>query len=246
MIFHVAKYVDKIMIKNYLYKTKLFNIRKAISLTFPMFCAFLALGMAFGYFALQLGLSWHLILIMTTIVYAGSSEFIIAFMFAENAPGVDIILAAALCNLRHIFYGMSVYKYFPTKGAKRLYMVYTLSDETFAILASHKSMDKDLGFLICLLNHLYWILGVACGLTIGYWIDFTIDGLEFILTALFIVLTIEQIYQVKKLAPFAYALIASVISIMLFPSYLMLIISMIIVTILLIVDRRIKLKLVKV
>lgn len=106
MIFHVAKCVNKIMIKNYFYKTELLKIRKALNLTFPMFCAFLTLGMAFGYFALQLGLSWHLILIMTTIVYAGSAEFIVVFMFAKNAPEIDIILAAALCNLRHIFYGM--------------------------------------------------------------------------------------------------------------------------------------------
>lgn len=209
------------------------SFKKALSKSYPIFCAFIPLGIGFGYMSLQLGLSAKITIIMAAFVYAGSAEFLIATMIANFVSFWDIIVATSLCNLRHIFYGLSVRKHYKFGTIKNIYMIYTLSDETYALLCDEKKPDPDFAFFICVLNHLYWVLGVFIGLIFGHFINIELKGLEFILTSLFTVLTIEQFYKIRKLTPFFLAFVSSILVLLIFPKPHMLFLSMTIVTIIL-------------
>lgn len=203
-----------------------YSFKNAVSLSFPILCAFIPLGIGFGYMSQQLGLEWHLSIVMAVIIYAGSAEFIVAMMLTKMVAITDIIFAALFCNLRHIFYGLSVSDKYPYRlSFKKLYMIYTLSDETYAILSS-LNVNQEIAFYICLLNHLYWIMGVVIGVLLGSSIDLEIKGIDFILTSLFTVLTVEQIIKVKQYLPFLVAIFACIISLLFFPSSQMLVLSM--------------------
>lgn len=212
------------------------EFNEALKVTFPMLCAFIPLGLGFGYLSQQLGLPWQMVTVMAISIYAGSAEFIVATMLAKLSPAYDIILAASLCNLRHIFYGISVQQYFPSTGFKRFYMIHALTDETYAILSSYKNQKGNFPFYVSILNHIYWVISVLIGISLGKLGTLKIDGLEFVLTALFIVLTIEQIYHVKKWSPFICSSIASIISMVFFASNQMLLISIIITSVLLFIS----------
>ena len=205
------------------------SLTTALAKSFPILCAFIPLGMGFGYLATQLGLPWHLVIFTSVIVYAGSVEFIIAMMFAVAANYIDIILAAALVNLRHIFYGISVKKHYPKSfsSLKKIYMVHALTDETYGLLASENSSDtiydKQFSLYVSILNHIYWVTGVILGVMFSNIFNIEIKGLEFILTALFVVLTIEQAYHIKKILPFVCALISSILALILLPNQMLLV-----------------------
>ena len=105
-------------------------------------------------------------------------------------------------------------------------MIHALTDETYAILSTKKVENNNFSFYLSLLNHLYWVISVFLGVTIGYFIEMKIEGLEFVLTALFLVLTIEQIYRIKQWMPFIYSFVACIASLLLLPSEQMLLASM--------------------
>ncbi len=217
------------------------DFKDAITISFPILCAFIPLGIGFGYMSQQLELKWHLSIMMAVIIYAGSAEFIIAMMLTKIAPITDIIFAALFCNLRHIFYGLSVSDKYPYKlGFKKLYMIYTLSDETYAILSS-LNVNKEVAFYICLLHHSYWIIGVVIGVLLGSSINVEIKGIEFILTSLFTVLTVEQIMKIKQYMPFLVAIFACIVALLFFPVSQMLVVSMSLVTLILILQYKINL-----
>ncbi len=202
---------------NLLKRSMCIEMQEAFILTMPILCAFIPLGMGLGYITQQLGLEYYLVIIMAMLIYAGSAEFIIAIMFAKSATYVDIVIAALLCNLRHIFYGLSVHEKYPAQGLKRWFMIFALSDESYAILSSTNISSKNTAFYICLFNYLYWVIGVIIGIIICRNTYMDIEGLEFILTALFVILTIEQAHILRRFTPFMIAIIAYSISLISLP-----------------------------
>lgn len=209
------------------------SIRSAFIDSIPILWSFISLGFGFGYIGHQLGIEGHLIVFMAAVIYAGSAEFLVINMLAKFASMTDIIMATSLVNLRHIFYGLSVQHQYPKHFLKRMYMIHTLTDETYSILATKIESDPVFSFWLAFFNHIYWVIGVALGVTIGAIAGLKIDGLEFCLTALFIVLTIEQAWHIKRWFPFIIAMCASTVSLIIFPKQ-MLLTSMILVTVMLI------------
>lgn len=210
------------------------TLKKAFTDSIPILISFIPLGFGFGYIGQQLNMPWHLVIIMATIIYAGSVEFLVVTMLAKAYPFLDILLAAALVNLRHIFYGLSVHQHYPRRGLRRAYMIHALTDETYSLLAAKQEIDHRYAFYLCALNHLYWVTGVSLGVTIGHWVAFKINGLEFCLTALFVVLAMEQFYHLKKWFPFIFAFMAASIAKFFFPQQ-MLMMAMIMVTVMLVI-----------
>jgi 4-azaleucine resistance transporter AzlC len=130
-------------------------------------------------------------------------------MIAAGLSVGTIAVATLIVNLRHVFYGLSLLNKFPQKKLLRWYMIFALTDETYSVLttipetSSHKNMA-----LIALLNHFWWVLGTAIGAVIGAQAKIALAGLDFVLAALFAVLTVEQWRTKKSAAPLWVALAA--------------------------------------
>ncbi|HEY3362676.1 MAG TPA: AzlC family ABC transporter permease [Methanosarcina sp.] len=119
-----------------------------------------------------------------------------------------------------------------------LYLIFALTDETYALLTTtdvpQNSSKSRFYFYIAALDHLYWITGSVLGAILGSVLDLNLEGMSFVLTALFVVLTIEQYFNSKTYFPFLAALSAGALSLMLFSPDNMLLASIVLGTLILI------------
>ncbi len=181
----------------------------ALSLTVPVAMGYIPLGMVFGFLFVQAGAAWWLAALASLVVYAGAAQYMMVPMLAAGAPLGAIALATLIVNLRHMFYGLSLLKRFPRRGWLRWYMVFALTDETYSLLttlpstAPHRQMAW-----IAALNQCWWVLGATLGALIGAQARLGLAGLDFVLSALFAVLTVEQWRIRKNPAPLWLALAA--------------------------------------
>jgi 4-azaleucine resistance transporter AzlC len=180
-----------------------------LSLTAPVAMGYIPLGTVFGFLFVQAGAQWWLAILASVFVYAGAAQYMMIPMIAAGLSVGTIAVATLIVNLRHVFYGLSLLNRFPQKKLLRWYMIFALTDETYSVLTtipdttSHKNMA-----LIALLNHFWWILGTAIGAVIGAQAKIALAGLDFVLAALFAVLTVEQWRTKKSPAPLWVALAA--------------------------------------
>lgn len=166
---------------------------RVLSLTTPVAMGYIPLGMVFGFLFVQAGgQAWQAIM-ASVIVYAGASQFMMIPMLAAGLSIGTIALATLIVNLRHAFYGLSLLDRFPKGTWARWYLVFGLTDETFSLLTT---MPQTVGhrqmLLVTLLNQGWWVLGTALGAIIGAQAQLSLSGLDFVLAALFAVLTVEQ------------------------------------------------------
>jgi 4-azaleucine resistance transporter AzlC len=142
---------------------------------------------------------------MSLFVYAGSMQFIAVNFFINPLGLAEAALMTLLVNIRHMFYGLSLLDRFNKSGKLKPYLIFSLTDETYSLLCSVKTpQGVDEGkflFSIALLNQLYWVTGTAVGLAAGSLIRFNTRGIDFAMTALFIVIFIEQWLSASSHAP---------------------------------------------
>jgi len=164
----------------------------------------MAIGIAFGLLLSGTGYPWWLAFVMSLWMYAGAGQFIAVGFFAAGTSLLQLCLIQLVVNARHIAYSLSMLKRFENTGTFKPYLIFSLTDETFALLSSLPEPPADprerrlFMFYVALLNHFYWVCGTIIGAVAGALIPFNMEGIGFALTALFIVLMIEQIKQVKK------------------------------------------------
>jgi 4-azaleucine resistance transporter AzlC len=185
------------------------DLYSVLSLTAPVAMGYIPLGTVFGFLFVQAGAQWWLAILASVLVYAGAAQYMMIPMLAAGLSVGTIAVATLIVNLRHVFYGLSLLNKFPQKKLLRWYMIFALTDETYSVLTtipettSHKNMA-----LIALLNHFWWVLGTAIGAIIGAQAKIALVGLDFVLAALFAVLTVEQWRTKKSPAPLWVALAA--------------------------------------
>ncbi len=217
--------------------------KASIVTTIPVFLGYMAIGMAFGFMLVSAGYSWLLAPLMSIVIYAGACQYVAVPMFASNAAFSDIVIVTLLVNSRHAVYGLSLFGKFKNAGIKKYYMIFGLTDETYSILTTvepPKGADPSLFyFFITLLDHFYWVLGGTIGAILVNIFRFDTKGVEFALTALFIVLMIEQFKNSRSKIPFVIAAIAAPAALIFTGPGNMLIISIVISIAILIVLRRI-------
>jgi len=195
-----------------------YTFKKAFIITIPVLLGYLAIGTAFGLLLVKAGYSWWLAPVMSILIYAGAGQYVAVTLFSQNASLIDVAIITFLVNSRHIVYGLSLLdKYKISTGFYKFYLIFSLTDETYALLTSGNEpddVDKKLyNFFIGLLDHFYWTLGGVIGAIFGSVINFNSKGLDFALTSLFIVLLIEQIKKCKTILPFFIAFIGGLIGI---------------------------------
>ena len=170
--------------------------RAAFPYTIPVLTGYLFIGIAFGVMYQEKGYNFLWAILMSILVYAGSGQYLAVNFFAPQVGWWDVIFMTFMVNIRHIFYGLSLLERFGKMGKKRLYMMFSLTDETYSLFFITKvpkdvEEDKFL-FAIALLDQSYWVLGSAIGAIAGALIPFNAEGIDFAMTALFIVIFVEQ------------------------------------------------------
>lgn len=184
--------------------------RQCYKITTPIFFGYIAIGIPFGVMIVQAGYPWWMSLFMSIVMYSGAGQYIAAGLLGAGAGIAEIILTEFFVNIRHIVYGLSLIEKTKGIGAWKPLIVFTLTDETYAILSStdvpkNVSRGPFLG-LIGLLDYIYWCLGavigaLACNLLAKYGLAQYLDGVDFALTSLFVVILSGQIKQSHDVFP---------------------------------------------
>ena len=207
----------------------------AFKCSIPVLLGYSTIGIAFGLLASGMGYPWYLAPVMSLWMYAGAGQFIALGLFAAGTSIWEACLIQLVVNARHIAYGLSMHKSFSNSGPFKPYLIFSLTDETFALLSSieYKSTEnkpennsEDIKseeekrlffFFISLLDQFYWVGGSLLGSLAIAVIPFQIEGIGFALTSLFVVLMIEQLLKVKKAGVFVFSGIAALAGVFLFP-----------------------------
>lgn len=182
-----------------------YALKKAFPYTIPVLTGYLFIGIAFGVMYAEKGYNFLWAVLMSLLVYAGSGQYLAVNFFVPGISFLHVIFMTLMVNIRHIFYGISLLERFHSMGKKRWYMIFALTDETYSLLCTTK-VPKDVDqekflFAIAMLDQSYWVIGSAIGGLAGTLIPFNSEGIDFAMTALFVVIFTEQWMDRKNRVP---------------------------------------------
>lgn len=171
-------------------------LKSAFPYTVPIFAGFLFLGMTYGIYMNVSGFSFWYPMFMSLTIFAGSAEFVAVNLLLGPFRTFQALAMTLMLNARHLFYGISMLDKYRGTGLKKIYLIFGMCDESFSINCTAEiPEDVDRGwfmFFVTLLNHLYWFSGAALGGLFGSFIHFNTEGLDFVMTAMFVVIFMEQ------------------------------------------------------
>ena len=174
-------------------------LRAAFPVTVPVMTGFLCLGLAYGVLRQSKGYGPLWSVLMSAVAFGGSMQFVAITLLTSAFDPLQAFLLSVMVNARHIFYGLSLLGKYRGLGRVRGFLIYTLCDETFSLVSSLEPPEhverRDFYFWISLLDYSYWIIGTALGGLVGGLVPFDTTGMDFALTALFVVLFLEQWYH---------------------------------------------------
>ena len=175
---------------------KLRAFRAAFPYTLPIFAGFWFIGLAYGIYMNVSGFSFVYPMVMSAVIFGGSLEFVAVSMLLSPFAPLQTLMAALMIQARHLFYGVSMLERFKGLGWMRPYLIFGMCDETFSInYTAEIPEDVDRGwfmFFVTLLNHFYWFSGATLGGIFGSFLQFSTEGLDFVMTAMFVVIFLEQ------------------------------------------------------
>ena len=180
--------------------------RKALAAAFPhtipILAGFLFLGMAYGIYMNVSGFSFWWPMLMGLTIYGGSLEFVTVTMLLGSFAPVQTFAMTLMIQARHLFYDISMLEKYRGTGWKKFYLIFGMCDESFSInYTAEVPEGVDRGwfmFFVTLLNQCYWVSGAALGGLLGSFIPFDTEGLDFVMTALFVVIFLDQWLKEKK------------------------------------------------
>lgn len=172
------------------------TLSAAFPVTIPVLMGYLAIGLAFGLMLESAGYGVVWAFLMSLTIYAGSGQYLGVSLLAAGAPLTQVGFLTLMINFRHLVYGLSMLEKFRGMGKRKLYMIFSLTDETYALLSSVKAPEgideHDYYFTIAWMNHTYWIAGSVLGSVLGAALGFDTTGVDFAMTALFLVIAVGQ------------------------------------------------------
>ena len=190
-----------------------FCLVQAFKVTIPVLFGYLAIGIPFGLMLVNAGYPWWLAPIMSVLMYAGAGQYMAVSLFATGASFSITAITMLLLNIRHIVYGLSLITPFKDTGKWKPYLIFALTDETYALMTScplPRGVPAGSFYgAIAVLDHLYWIAGSLIG---------AVAGVDFALTALFAVLLIDQVKKSKDMVPPIIGFVVTIGAILLVPS----------------------------
>lgn len=174
--------------------TFIFALKKSL----PVLFGYLFLGSAFGIMLYDAGYNFIWAIFISLIVYAGSGQFLLVSLLSSAASVPTVAVMTLFINSRHMFYGLSFIDKFKKGGWRYPFMIFSLTDETYSVNTSFSTVPENVNetkarYLIGLFDHIYWILGSVIGSLAGQLIPIDFTGIDFSMTALFVVIFIDLI-----------------------------------------------------
>ena len=216
------------------------TFKEALKDSLNILPGYIVLGIGFGVLLKARGYGFAMCLFMSGLIYAGSMQYVGIDLLSNGASLITAFFMTIMVNIRHIFYGVGMLKEYGSLKKHKAYNIFALTDETFSIVCNKKDRDEDYYFYLSLLNHLYWISGSLIGNVLGDIIPFNYTGIDFSMTALFIVIVISQWENSRDHLPVILSFIISVICLLIFGSNDFLIPSMIGIILSLFILRKIR------
>ena len=221
--------------------------KKALLRTFldtvPVMTGYLFLGIGFGILLMEQagkGIGWAFA--MGLFMFAGSAQYLAVSLLSGGASILSAAIATFLLNARHIFYGISLIDAYKDAGKKKPYLIFALTDETYSLVTQNQPPEgltrHQYCFIVSLLDHLYWIAGCILGGLAGAVIPISFEGVDFVLTALFVTMFTEQWLSTKNHLPAIIGVASTVLCLVLFGRDVFLIPSMLLIAVLLTVTRK--------
>ena len=222
--------------------TYLRAFRAAFPYTVPVLTGYLFIGMAFGVMIQEKGYNFLWAMLMSLVIYAGSGQYLAVNFFAPGVSLFNVIFMEFMVNIRHIFYELSLLERFSEMGKKRLYMIFSLTDETYSLFFVTK-VPKDVKeeqflFAIAVLDQSYWIIGSGIGALLGNVLPFSAEGIDFAMTALFGVIFIEQWMEKKNRIPAVIGVVGAFVCLQIFGADSFVLPSMLLIVLILFVGKK--------
>ena len=177
-------------------------LRAAFPQTIPVLAGYFVLGLGYGIYVQSLGLPVWMPMLMGTVVYGGSLEFVLASLLLGAFSPLSAFLMALMIQARHLFYGLAMLERYKGYGWRSFYMIFAMSDETFSITCSAEPPQGiDRGwfmFFITLLDQFYWVASAGLGAVVGSVLPFSTKGVDFVMTAMFVVIFLNQWEKEKQ------------------------------------------------
>lgn len=197
--------------------------KEAFKLTVPVLFGYISIGIAFGLLMSQKQFPLWMTPLMSIFIFTGAGQYIAAGLLAAGTPLGAILITEAFVSIRHIVYGLSLLDRYSNTGKWKPYLIFALSDETYAITSSSDVPENcskgDFYGFISLFDQCYWVIGTILGHLIGIILQNTVnvslEGVDFALTALFAVIMVEQIRSTKDFLPPVIGIITTAASIIL-------------------------------
>ena len=211
---------------------------KAVFLdTVPVLTGYLFLGIGFGILLTENGYGVLWALAMSIFVFAGSGQYLAVSLLANSSGLLSAAIATLLVNARHLFYGISLLEKYKGAGKKKPYLIFALTDETYSLVTQNEPPEgmsrHSYCFTVSVLDHIYWITGCTLGALVGQFIPINYEGIEFVLTALFVTMFVDRWLTNKDHFSAIVGACATLVSLLLFGSEFFLIPAMVLIALLL-------------
>lgn len=193
--------------------------RSAFFAALPIMCSYLFISVAYGMSMQANGFPWYVSALVSTFVYTGAYQFVLITFLAGGTPLVTVALTAFLMNSRQSFYSLTFLNDFARMGRRRLYMIHSMTDETFAVnctLSLPQKEKEDMMFYVAVFSQASWVIGTALGGALGALIPVTLEGVDFCMTAMFTVIFLEQWKNAEDHAPALTGLALGTLSLLVF------------------------------
>ena len=217
-------------------------LRAAFLDTVPVMTGYVFLGFGFGILLHQSGYGVLWAGAMSLFIYAGSMQYMAVSLLSSGAGLLTAALTTLVVNARHLFYGISMVDTYKGAGRKKPYLIFALTDETYSLVSKNQVPEGMNRHTYCLLvsalDQVYWVAGSLLGSLAGSLLPFDFQGIEFVLTALFVTIFVEQWLSAKNHAPAVIGVVSTTACLLLFGSDVFLIPSMIVIALVLTVMRR--------
>lgn len=217
-------------------------LKAAFPFTIPVMIGYLFLGIGFGILLTGKGYPWWLSPLMALFIYAGSMQFVAIDIFSKAFNPLNALILTLTVNARHLFYGLSMLTKFKATDQKKPYLIFALTDETYSLLCSTEppqGIDRNwFYFFIALLDQIYWVTGCTLGSVAGSLVKFNTTGIDFVMTALFVVIMVEQWESSKNHLPVLIGIGVSAICLLLFGKDLFILPSMISILVIVTIFRK--------
>ena len=218
------------------------TFKRAFRDSLPILAGYLALGMGFGVLLQSKGYSFWWAILMSVTIFTGSGQYAGVDFLANSASIVTTAIMTFIINARHFFYGFSLLDKYKGAGAFKPYLIFGLTDETYSVVCSAKLDDtidhKKYYLFLTALDHCYWITGCTLGAVLGEILPFSNEGIGYSMTALFIVIMVEQWLTSKEHLPVILGVSTTIVCLVIFGADLFIIPAMVIIAFELVIFRK--------